>query len=61
MMDKMLTILYEKCFQAKARAESLGREKTETSDRLRQVAIAENKLLSELISIRTDQLRDQVQ
>lgn len=59
MKDEMLGILYEKCFSARTRAEAHGQG--EQSDRRREVAIAENKLLSELIDIRTDQIRRNTQ
>ncbi len=55
--DAMLTELYKRVFEEKAKAERYGLEKGENSDRLRQVAIEKNSLLSELISIRTEQLR----
>ena len=57
MQDQMLTELYKRVFEEKARAERLGREDGENNDRLRQVAIAKNALLSELISIRTEQIK----
>lgn len=53
----MLTELYKRVFEEKAKAERYGLEEGENSDRLRQVAIEKNSLLSELISIRTEQLR----
>ena len=56
--DEMLTILYEKCFSEKRLAESLSSSQGENNDRLRQVAIEKNKLLSELIDIRTRQIRE---
>jgi len=59
MKDAMLGVLYEKCFAARNRAEAPGQG--ETSDRRREVAIAENKLLSDLIGIRTDQIRRNTQ
>ena len=56
MSDAMLTELYERVFQTKREAEAMAMEKTETADRHRQVAIAKNELLRELIDIRTDQI-----
>jgi hypothetical protein len=60
MSDPMLSELYKRVFETKARAEALSRskDKDEFTDRLRQVAIAKNELLLELISIRTDQIRN---
>lgn len=57
MQDEMLTILYQKVFQTKKEAEYLNSSDGVNNDRLRQVAIAKNELLSELIGIRTDQIR----
>ena len=57
MKDKMLTELYKRVFETKQEAEMLSRENGEHADRMRQVALAKNTLLSELIDIRTDQLR----
>ena len=54
MADAMLTELYRRVFEAKREAEILGQD--EAADRKRQIAIAKNKLLSELIDIRTDQI-----
>jgi len=54
--DAMLTVLYDECFAARRRADAPTDDKEKT-DRLRQVAIAENALLSKLIDIRTDQIR----
>ena len=56
MGDAMLTELYQRVFECKQEAERLSREPGEQNDRLRQVAIAKNSLLSELIDIRTNQL-----
>ena len=56
MTDPMLTELYKRVFETKAEAERLTRTDGENNDRLRQVAIAKNELLSELISIRTEQI-----
>lgn len=53
--DAMLGELYKRIFKAKAEAERLNAP--DSDDRLRQVAIAESRLLSELIAIRTDQIR----
>lgn len=55
MSDAMLTVLYERVFQTKKQAEILGQ--CETTDRKREVALAKNKLLSELIDIRTEQIK----
>ena len=55
MSDKMLSVLYEKAFETKREAEIIGQD--ETSDRKRQVALAKNALLSELIDIRTEQIK----
>jgi hypothetical protein len=58
MADAMLTELYKRVFETKAQAEALNNKNNdEHSDRLRQVAIAKNGLLSELINIRTEQLK----
>jgi len=54
MQDAMLTELYMRVFHSKQEIESYNRP--DTDDRLRQVALAKNTLLSDLISIRTDQL-----
>ena len=56
MSDRMLTELYRRVFETKAEAESLN--KTGSDDRMRQVAIAKNKLLSELIDFRTEQIKE---
>ena len=56
MTDQMLTELYKRVFETKAEVERLTRTDGENNDRLRQVAIAKNQLLSELISIRTGHL-----
>jgi len=56
MTDPMLTELYKRVFETKAAVERLNRADGENNDRLRQVAIAKNQLLSELISIRTEQI-----
>ena len=55
MSDAMLTELYRRVFDTKKEAELLGRAGGD--DRLRQVAIAKNALLSDLIDIRTEQIR----
>jgi hypothetical protein len=57
-MDKMLTELYRRVFQTVSDVERLNSESGETNDRLRQVAIAKNAMLNELIGIRTQQIRD---
>ena len=55
MADAMLTELYKRVFETKAQAESLtNKDNDENTDRLRQVAIAKNNMLSELINIRTE-------
>ena len=59
MKDKMLTELYMRVFKEKAEVERLTRSDGENNDRLRQVTIAKNELLSELIGIRTQQIRDE--
>ena len=62
MQDAMLSELYHRAFQTKREAEELslrpsdGTDK-ESYDRRRQVALALNNMLGELISLRTDQLR----
>jgi hypothetical protein len=60
MTDAMLDELYRLVFETKKQAEALSRseDKSDRSDRLRQVALAKNKLLSELISFRIDQIRN---
>jgi len=58
MQDTMLSELYKRAFAEKAICEGFnGDDGSENSDRLRQVALAKNRLLSELIDIRTDQIR----
>jgi len=57
MKDAMLTELYKRVFETKQETESLSSKDGENYDRLRQVALAKNELLSDLISIRTDQIR----
>ena len=54
----MLTELYKRVFETKARAEALTKQKGEVNDRLRQVAMAENKLLNQLVDIRTEQIKN---
>lgn len=54
MADAMLTELYKRVFETKQEAEALSVEGSD--DHLRGVALAKNKLLSELIDIRTEQL-----
>lgn len=58
MKDAMLTELYRRVFleQRKAELPADG----EGADRMRQVAIAKNELLSELIDIRTEQIKGTV-
>jgi hypothetical protein len=58
MTDPMLTELYKRVFETKSEVERLNRADGENNDRLRQVAIAKNQLLSELISIRTDHIKN---
>jgi len=55
MSDPMLNVLYDRAFQAKQQAEICS--EGEFHDRERQVNIALNKLLAELIDIRTEQIR----
>lgn len=58
MSDAMLTELYKRAFETKRQAEHLnGSDGDEMADRRRQVAIEKNNLLSELIHIRTEQIR----
>lgn len=57
MHDPMLGELYKRVFEMKYAAEALAGKDSETADRRRQVALAKNQLLSELIDIRTDQIR----
>jgi len=59
MKDPMLTELYKRVFEEKSKAERLSGTDGENNDRLRQVAIAKNELLSELIDIRTKQIRNE--
>jgi len=57
MNDAMLTELYKRVFETKKEAELLSsRSDDPNNDRLRQVAIEKNSLLSELIGIRTEQI-----
>jgi len=56
-MDAMLTELYKRVFETKREAEIVGNG--ENADRRRGIAIAKNRLLSELIDIRTDQIRNE--
>jgi hypothetical protein len=57
MGDEMLTELYRLAFQTKAEAERLSvNGGTATDDRMRQVAIAQNKMLAQLIDFRTAML-----
>jgi hypothetical protein len=56
MHDAMLSELYQRCLDTKRRVEFLN-SSDNGNDTQRAVAIAENKLLSELIGIRTDQIR----
>lgn len=55
MKDAMLSELYERAFRSKNECARLN--KTGSDDRLRQVELAKNNLLAELIDIRTDQIR----
>ena len=55
MADAMLTELYKRVFETKREAEAIGGG--EVHDRSRGIAIAKNKLLSELIDIRTEQIK----
>jgi hypothetical protein len=56
MIDAMLTELYRLAFDTKLEAELII--EGETNDNRRMIAIAKNALLSELISYRTNQIRD---
>ena len=56
MADAMLTELYRRVFETKREAEVI--EDGEVHDRKRGIAMAKNKLLSELIDIRTDQIKN---
>ena len=55
MSDAMLTELYKRVFETKREVERLNAPGSD--DRLRQVALAKNQLLSELVDIRTEQIR----
>ena len=61
MSDAMLSELYARVFREKSTVERLAlcidEERDEFNDRQRQVSIEKNKLLSELIDIRTKQIR----
>lgn len=58
MADAMLPELYRLVFITKSQAEApTDGSNQESSDRRRQVAIEKNKMLSELIDIRTEQIR----
>jgi hypothetical protein len=57
MKDEMLTVLYEKLFQEKRSIENTNKL-DETTDRTRQVALAKHALLSELVDIRTEQIKN---
>jgi len=56
MADAMLTELYRRVFETKQQAELIV--EGETNDRIRGIAIAKNKLLSELIDVRTNQIEN---
>ena len=58
MSDAMLTELYERAFQTQQEAEDITNRDGVVADRMRQVAIAKNKLLSELINVRTEQIKE---
>ena len=59
MHDAMLGELYKRVFEEKQKAEALNKcSNDEYADRHRQAAIEKNKMLSELISIRTEQIRN---
>ena len=59
MSDAMLTELYKRAFETKQEAERINSNCNDVnSDRLRQVAIEKNNLLSELIDIRTEQIKN---
>jgi len=55
MADAMLTELYRRVFETKREAEFIGDGAAD--DLRRGVAIAKNKLLSELIDMRTEQIK----
>ncbi len=55
MQDLMLTELYKRIFEEKAKVEYITTG--ENKDRDRQVAIAKTQLLSELIDLRTEMIR----
>lgn len=58
MTDAMLSELYQRAFQMKAQAEALtDKDNDDFADRQRSIAIAKNKLLTELIALRTEQIR----
>lgn len=52
--DEMLGILYEKAYQSKREAEAHAGDE---NDRQYAIALAKNSLLSELIAMRTGQIR----
>ena len=54
MADAMLTELYRRVFDTKREAESIGEGKDH--DYRRGISIAKNKMLSELIDVRTNQI-----
>ena len=58
MSDPMLSELYARVYRSKARCEFLTHEKGQHADRERCTAIAINKLLCELIDLRTEQIRN---
>ena len=59
MADAMLTELYKRVFEEKKKCEASQGNGVDPDlfDRRRQVALEKNKLLSELIDIRTEQLK----
>ena len=62
MSDAMLTELYKRAFETKAQAGAIPHAGNgvddDLFDRRRQVALEKNQLLSELINIRTEQIRN---
>jgi len=49
-MDNFLTVLYFKIYDTKKEAEAMQKEEGETANLHFQIAMAKNKLLSELIT-----------
>ncbi len=57
MQDRMLAELYRRVFEEKRVAEAMNCESGEAANNRLMIALAKNKLLSELIDIRTEQIR----